>query len=546
MIHHKATKDTKLNSSKFNYRKKNSFNFLCALCAFVVNHPNFFLLAAGSAIIALTFTDYGMGWDEAVHSRYAELVIAYFASGGADSSCNRYYNLKEYGPGVDLVAALLYREWPRWSVEVRHAVAAICGLLTAPAVVRLGRRLGDPAAGAIGGVALLLMPQFYGQSFLNTKDIPFACAFAWSMANLADLVSRGTYRWREVLPCGLAMGLAAAVRPGGVILLALLVATALAYVAITRRGRGRFGSILKWLALAGLAWAVMVAAWPWALASPVRHPLAAIGKAAGFDFVYPVVFEGRTYPSDRLPWYYLAETVAVVTPPPILALAGLGLMVIGWRLLRDPGGPEAPALAIVAAWPILPIALWSATRPNLYDGMRHFLFILPAIALWAGVGGRAMIALAWGWLRIAAGIVLAVALLASIPALVRLHPYQMTYHNGLVGGMRGADGRFETDYWVTSYREAMAWINRQSRGRPVRVAVAANAFSLPCADRYAAPGVTVEPWLNYAGLPGRLRGSYDYYLVTTRAHLDRISFPGSPMAKAIGRDGAVFAVIRRR
>ena len=541
MIHHKGTKGTKGNSKNdvikfFKY-------LLRALCAFVVNSPDLLFLLVGSVVIASTLADYGMGWDEAVHSRYAELVIGYFASLGADTSCNRYYNLKEYGPGADLLAALLYRPWPRWQVEVRHAVAAALGLLTVPAVIRFGRTLGTPRAGAIGGVALLMMSQFYGQAFINTKDIPFACAFAWSMASLAGLLTRGTYRWREVIACGLAMGLAAAVRPGGVILLGLVSATAIGHGWIAGR---RVGSIGRWLAMAGLAWAVMVAAWPWALGNVVLHPLGAIGRATGFDFVYPVVFEGRTYASNRLPWHYLVETIAITTPVPILALALLGLLVGVRRLVRDPRGPAAPALVIASAWPILPLALWTMARPNIYDGMRHFLFILPAIALWAGIGGHTLIASAPGRLRPAMAVAVAVAILWSAPALVRLHPYQMAYHNELVGGMRGADGRFETDYWVTSYREAMAWINAQARGRPVRVAVAANGFSIPCASRYSAPGVTVEPWMDYAGLPGRLRSPYDYYLVTTRAHLDRISFPGSPVAKTIGRDGAVFAVVRRR
>lgn len=48
----------------------------------------------------------------------------------------------------------------------------------------------------------------------------------------------------------------------------------------------------------------------------------------------------------------------------------------------------------------------------------------------------------------------------GIVGIVRLHPYEYIYYNELVGGVRGAFRSFEMDYWCTSYREAMDWINK--------------------------------------------------------------------------------------
>ena len=47
------------------------------------------------------------------------------------------------------------------------------------------------------------------------------------------------------------------------------------------------------------------------------------------------------------------------------------------------------------------------------------------------------------------------------------------------------------------------------------------------------------------GTPGTLPEPFDYYVATTRYGLDR-SFPDSPIAQRIGRDGATFTVIRSR
>jgi hypothetical protein len=43
----------------------------------------------------------------------------------------------------------------------------------------------------------------------------------------------------------------------------------------------------------------------------------------------------------------------------------------------------------------------------------------------------------------------------QISVMVRLHPDEYVYFNQTVGGLKGAYGRFDTDYWGNSYREAV-------------------------------------------------------------------------------------------
>jgi len=38
--------------------------------------------------------------------------------------------------------------------------------------------------------------------------------------------------------------------------------------------------------------------------------------------------------------------------------------------------------------------------------------------------------------------------------MVRLHPYEYVYYNQFIGGLPGAYGKYETDYWAVSYYEA--------------------------------------------------------------------------------------------
>jgi hypothetical protein len=41
-----------------------------------------------------------------------------------------------------------------------------------------------------------------------------------------------------------------------------------------------------------------------------------------------------------------------------------------------------------------------------------------------------------------------------INIMINLHPYQYVYYNQIAGGLKGANGKYETDYWGNSYKES--------------------------------------------------------------------------------------------
>ena len=43
--------------------------------------------------------------------------------------------------------------------------------------------------------------------------------------------------------------------------------------------------------------------------------------------------------------------------------------------------------------------------------------------------------------------------------MIVLHPYQYIYYNSLVGGLKGAYKKYETDYWGAGFKEATGWFN---------------------------------------------------------------------------------------
>jgi hypothetical protein len=112
------------------------------------------------------------------------------------------------------------------------------------------------------------------------------------------------------------------------------------------------------------------------------------------------------------------------------------------------------------------------------------LFALPPLFLIAGLGIELI------WLTVRSRILrvaLVLAFLApGLAGIVQLRPYEYVYYNAFIGGVAGAEGLYVHDYWCTSFREAMAYINmvappgaRVAIGEPFE---AAASFARPDLD----------------------------------------------------------------
>ena len=512
------------------------------------------VMLVGLVAILATYRSYGSNWDEAVQAHYGELAVDYFRSGLIDRRVNRFLDLRFYGPLVEMIPALFYGEAQTGAYERRHLFIPLFGLATVPAVFAYASLARIPGLPLLAVLALATMPRFYGDWFNNSKDVPFACLFALSMYLLAALFRIRPFTPWRVVACGLAFGLALDVRPGGLPILALFfVAAALLSFALPGREAIAAGAhrpvmavLLQGIGVFAVAWAVMVLPWPWAHESPLAHPIEAMREAASFTTAYPVLFEGAVVSSSALPRHYLLEYLLITTPPALLVLSLVGI-VAGLVRIRHPDAYSFPFM-LTLGWLLLPLTLFSLLRPNVYDGIRHFLFVLPAVATLAAYGASWMCQrLApprWRGLAMAA---CAGLLLLPVKDLVALHPYQTTYFNALVGGVAGADGKYETEYWLTSYREAIAWVNAQAARQPetvVRVAVAGDGYITPWVEHYARPNVRTRIVTVPPEQPLLPEGT-DYYIATKRWGFDR-GYAAAPVVYTIGREGAVFTVIKGR
>jgi hypothetical protein len=115
-------------------------------------------------------------------------------------------------------------------------------------------------------------------------------------------------------------------------------------------------------------------------------------------------------------------------------------------------------IALVALTVAFPLACQVIARGPAFTGLRHFTFVVPPLAVLAGIGiDAAVIALSswrkpFGFAALAAA---SVYFTWNASVLFRLHPYEYLYYNPVVGGLYGASRLYVTDYWVNIMPEAV-------------------------------------------------------------------------------------------
>lgn len=481
-----------------------------------------------AAWVAWTYRDYGVTpdeyavywggrclWENLTQGLWRDLLL----NGSGWNTDVRHYHYA--------YAAVLYLLAGKLSIPLLHFWNMALGLIPFACVYEMlffaTRR---PWASLAGPALLAAMPSFLGALPNDPRDVSAALFFT------AFLVCVQRWKARPTPAAAILMGLLLGFAVGArIVSLSLLLIWCGWTFLEARRGDGEapsepsFPGWKTWTLLAASSLVLLLSTWPWLRASLFSHAAYLLSLARRFPWDGEVLFDGRLTPSGLLPVSYLPVWFVITLPPLWLLLPG-GIPWLAWKR-RD---PLASLLLVTLA---LQAALYFILHPALYDGMRHYLFILPA---WAAAGALVAIRL-WDEpaLRRAAYLAAALALIqgaVTARETVRLHPYEYVYFNSFVGGLRGAAGRFETDYRGGSYKESVEWLRDRlpSEGPPAKVFATGTAFQ---------SGYFFDRRMVWAGLDDA-----DYLITNTR---DDRHLPETPrqLLYSVDREGVTLGRVYR-
>ncbi len=452
------------------------------------------LIAALFVLALLIYRDYAISNDEEVQHRYGELILAYHLSGFTDLSVFRYQNLYLYGGLFDLISVVLGRVLPVDVYVIRHILCALIGVGGILATLATARLIAGPRAGFIAAVALTVCGPWFGTMFNHTKDIPFAAAMMGATYFLLRVV-RDLPRPRllHLLAFGVLLGGALGQRATGLLMLFYaVVAIALhAPQPLSWRGAAHFiaSSLLLFVPAFALSYLIMIAGWPWA-ALHLFNPVRAIFAFAHFQYPVKTLLSGEIYLMANVPRWYVPLYLVIKLPLAILAGTAFALTFAAalWRA-EAMRVRETAFIAFIIAFPVLCQVIGHGPG---FSGMRHFLFVVPPLAVLAGLGFDWALA----WLQrkhhavaLGAFAVIGAWLLWPASVMLRLHPYESLYFNPLVGGLQGAQHNYDTDYWVNVMGELVAELETMidREGKPARRYYVAVCGERVPFDKLAAP-----------------------------------------------------------
>ncbi len=510
-----------------------------------------FLLIWFIACLAIgigTVHDYGMSIDEPNNQRYAvDTWNAYPSLFGTRFEPAYRSSYEGHGPAFITMAGIFVKVMHRvmsgaFTPDLWHFSYFITFLLSGLCLYWLARHwFGIWTA---WGILLLFstQPLLWGHAFINPKDIPFMAFFTFSIAagfflidQLASQAPQPAIR-KEVIQsfanprvylAGLLLGLTASIR-----ILGPYAGVIVILYGFYKTPRRTLGVLPAYILIAAV---ICYAAWPHLWTDPLARLLQSIHVASAYPWQGGVLFEGRIMPAKDLPARYLPEMISIqfTEAAVLLFIAGVVLAIISIQKKET-----LTPLALFMVWFVIPFAAIIISGSVVYDGFRQILFLVPPLFLMTGY------ALEWIFTRLRNQTLrLLLLLLIAVPgiySIISLHPYQYIYFNNLVGGVRGANGKYELDYWATSYREAALFLN-ENAPPDSRVAVYGPV-------EIVSPYTRSDIKLNIGSVARKLKESqnavFNYAVILNRRNAADQACKNAQTIKTVERDGAVLMIVK--
>lgn len=491
---------------------------------FIQNNTGFLLICAFLILHLFIINDYGLTWD--FHHHFFAGMHLLGIPTSIDTAANTLpytvpdprgtYNLP-FGPIMSILPVIswiaLYKQLSLLSFDNAYNIISIFwGVAGIGFLYYFLKESVSARVALLAALLLGLTPRYFGDLHNNMKDIPQTAVFILNMWILWRL---SAYKKpRDLIFSILAFVLAFNIKVNS-IFIPIIFGVWLVTNNIKKISKIEWLYFLIAPILAFLFWSLF---WKDPIGQLLYIPQFFRDNTINIE----VLLSGKWYCSGiNVPWYYPLWYLAITTPLPILLFFLIGLI----RLIRH----IRPIGMLLLLWFFLPLARYIFPQMGVIDGVRHFEEVLPALAAIAAIGLDQIRPIRL--MRLICLICLIFLLFINYAS----HPYQITYFNELVGGAKGAFGNYDLDYWGTSQKAAVKWINAHApRNAKIYIMMAADVAGrylrpdlLPNLNKHSYEDSDYLVLLNRQSFLYRFFYAYDFLLTHKPTHA--ISIQGIPL-----------------
>lgn len=407
-------------------------------------------------------------------------------------SVERDHGIAAYYPYS--VMGILLRDRPELSSEIWHLYTYLLFFLGVVYLYRILYELFRSRITALTGALMLFFtPRIFADGMYNNKDTVLMSLVIVMLFYGIRFLEQKDIKSAALL--GISAGFACNMKVSGIYVFALIGGYYL--VELTCRKLWNRRTFLAGLTAAGSGFLCYLLLTPaiWGqgfhLLEFIRFNLANttdFGRWSG-----RVLFEGQWYSNaaNPLPWYYLPKIILLTVPVYLSVLIAFSIVL--WIKNVRRWGRAGQLYPLFAAIVVIPVIVAMASRPNIYNGWRHFYFFFGAMVILAAytvhhllegmaaeraAAGKTIVkntadgkkaakkkAVSENGLRkrvpvrqIAFGF-LCLCILGNGVGIAKNGIYCVAYTNFLAGG--NAEGRYETDYYGAATRKILLELGKK-------------------------------------------------------------------------------------
>lgn len=418
---------------------------------------------------------FGPSSDEVYHKVIGDFSYDYLSTAGKNDTIFHYSPngrddgalLLNYGPLLEVTASALYKNFNLDPLPTRHLVITLFTFLLFLFAGLTGKQIGGWRAGTIAMLFMVLAPRILGEAFNNPKDPPFAAGYMMSIFALIyyfEKLPKPT--WKATLLLMLGIGLAFAIRVGGLLLYAYLGLFLLIALLSNEEWKKKLLAfdftyyrplIISLLVVFFGSWIIGIITWPAALKAPFTHPFYALQVQSTYPTVIRVLFGGEYIPSNEVPWNYNLTYIAYTTP--VITLIGLVASIVLFPAMRKMYKTQYLVLLLFVS--LFPLFYIIYKKSALLNGWRHSYFTFTGLCVMAALGFETLFRL----IKPKVGqyvlyAVLGLGMLSPALFIVNNFPMIYVYFNELAGGVDGTYGDYQMDYYACSAKPAADWMTK--------------------------------------------------------------------------------------